>query len=154
MAYDANRLILSFYHIGLELSVNSLTLTGMQIGVKNNNDDLKSISVSILIISNNYVFKDFILGFKGFYNSTNSYNCTFQTIFATNTSLSIYPFLNGVFIQTYSSNRILNLRYTFATPIISNFTNIKSRVDSLSYQLPAHNVTLRILVIKKDAIPI
>ena len=29
MAYDANRLISSYYHIGLELSVNSLTLTGM-----------------------------------------------------------------------------------------------------------------------------
>ena len=101
MAYNANHLLLSsYYQIRLELIVTSLTLTGMQINVMNNIDDLKSISISILVISNDYVYKEFIVGLKSVHNSGNSYQCTLPTNFVTNTSLRTQPFLNGLFLQT------------------------------------------------------
>lgn len=154
MAYNANNLLpSSYYQMRFELSVTSLTLTGMQISVSNNINDLNSMSISILIISNDYVFKGYIVGFKSVHNNANNYQCTLPTNFATNGSLAIHPFLNGVFLQTSQSNKILNLAYTITAPLISNFKNIKLRVDSSSYENSNSNVTLKILVIKTDSIP-
>ena len=54
MDYNASRLISLYYYIAFQSSINSLTQTGMNIGISHTYLDLKSVTVSLLVIAQEY----------------------------------------------------------------------------------------------------
>lgn len=74
MDYDANHIILSKYEAKFGISVPVVTLTGMEVLMTHNIGDMKSVSLSILIISNEYRFAWTMMGQKVIYSYGNSYS--------------------------------------------------------------------------------
>ena len=81
MDYDANHIILSKYETKFEISVPVVSLTGMEVLMTHNIGDMKSVSLSILIISNEYRFAWTMMGQKVIYANSNFYSQTINTPF-------------------------------------------------------------------------
>lgn len=115
--------------------------------------DLNTVSLSILIISNEYRYGQYMLISKVPYNTSNSYQKIIVTTFLSNTSISVYPFLTGMFIQTNNVNKNLSYAFTFSVYNSSTTVYIYTKINNMHFAQSSNFVNMNILSIKTDMIP-
>lgn len=155
MDYDANHALSSKYEARFDISVSLVTLTGIEILMTHNIGDMKSVSLSILIISNEYRFAWTMMGRKVTYSNINSYSQTIITPYGSTTFIDVYSILNGIFIQTNQYSSIASLSYSFYYSIVLSGSAVRAYTlitngSSASY---INYVVMKLLFIKRDYIP-
>ncbi len=153
MDYNANNKIGLYYYVNFQSSINSVTLTGMQIEINHYSGDLNSVKVSILVISNEYKFASQMVGYEGTYTFSNSYNVTYTTTLST-PNFQFYRYLTGIFIKSYY-NTWWYLGYTFGNNTFSNSpVTLSTKVNDQGPTQIENNFTFKILFVNTNSLPV
>lgn len=78
---------------------------------------------------------------------------TISTGFSSNTSISVYSFLTGMFIQTNNVNKALSYAFTFSIYNSSSTAYIYTKINNMHFAQSSNFVNMNILSIKTDMIP-
>jgi hypothetical protein len=135
---------ISLYEMYFVIAGKNLTQSKLNIGLTDYNSSLVQIKTSVLIISNEYKYQNYIKILTGFYNSYNYYIFNFTLPFDY-TSFNVYHFFCGGHLK--NSSKIFWFEFSYSIYLTTPNATLETSVNIRGGLFYDASIKLKLLIV-------